>query len=85
MCSEMNASKPLSLTSPAAARATSSPRIWPSSNRLENARINTREIRRLMGHATGIITFDTYNAEGLNYSVLSEVVNAIEWPKVHWD
>lgn len=54
-------------------------------NRLENARINTREIKRLMGHATGIITFDTYNAEGLDYSVLAEVVNAIVWPEVHWD
>lgn len=51
-------------------------------NRLENARISDREIKRLLGHRIGNITFDTYSAEGLGYEVLNEVVRAIHWPTV---
>ncbi|AWB48292.1 hypothetical protein HYN69_07000 [Gemmobacter aquarius] len=51
-------------------------------NRLENARVSSREVKRLMGHLIGNITFDTYSAEGLGYEVLNEVVRAIRWPEV---
>ncbi|WP_294620027.1 tyrosine-type recombinase/integrase [uncultured Roseovarius sp.] len=53
-------------------------------NKLENARVSSREIKRLLGHRIGSITFDTYSAEGLGYDVLSEVVGQIVWPKVEW-
>jgi integrase len=54
-------------------------------NKLENARINSREIKRLLGHKIGNITFDTYSAEGLGYDVLEDVVGRIEWPDVNWE
>ncbi|MDW3118373.1 MAG: tyrosine-type recombinase/integrase [Roseovarius pacificus] len=53
-------------------------------NKLENARVSSREIKRLLGHRIGSITFDTYSAEGLGYDVLREVVGQIDWPKVEW-
>lgn len=53
-------------------------------NKLENARVSSREIKRLLGHRIGNITFDTYNAEGLGYDVLNEVVREISWPRVEW-
>ncbi|WP_296765955.1 DUF6538 domain-containing protein [Sediminimonas sp.] len=53
-------------------------------NKLENARISSREIKRLLGHRIGNITFDTYSAEGLGYDVLSEVVQKVTWPEVEW-
>lgn len=53
-------------------------------NKLENARISSREIKRLLGHRIGNLTFDTYSAEGLEYEVLSDVVSKLRWPKVDW-
>ncbi len=53
-------------------------------NKLENARVSSREIKRLLGHRIGNITFDTYSAEGLGYDVLSEVTGKITWPNVKW-
>lgn len=54
-------------------------------NKLENARISSREIKRLVGHKIGNLTFDTYSAEGLGYDVLHDVVGKLEWPDVEWD
>ncbi len=49
--------------------------------KLENARVMDREIKRLLGHKLGTITFDTYNAPGLDYEVLADVVSKIRWPE----
>lgn len=49
-------------------------------NKLENAQVMDREIQRLLGHKIGKISFDTYNAQGLNYAALSKVVSQIMWP-----
>lgn len=54
-------------------------------NKLENARVSSREIKRLVGHRIGNLTFDTYSAEGLGYEVLQDVVNKLEWPHLDWD
>lgn len=54
-------------------------------NKLENARVSSREIKRLVGHRIGNLTFDTYSAEGLDYAVLEEVVNKLTWPQVDWN
>ena len=53
-------------------------------SRLENARIPDREVKRLLGHLIGNITFDTYSAYGLDYPVLAQVVGALHWPDVSW-
>lgn len=53
-------------------------------NKLENARVSSREIKRLVGHRIGNLTFDTYSAEGLGYEVLEDVVSKLRWPEVHW-
>lgn len=53
-------------------------------NKLENARVSSREIKRLVGHRIGNLTFDTYSAEGLGYEVLEDVVSKLNWPKVKW-
>lgn len=53
-------------------------------NKLENARVSSREIKRLVGHRIGNLTFDTYSAEGLGYDVLQDVVSKLEWPNVSW-
>ena len=53
-------------------------------NKLENARVSSREIKRLVGHRIGSLTFDTYSAEGLGYEVLQDVVGKLSWPEVRW-
>lgn len=51
-------------------------------NKLENARVSDREIQRLLGHKLGKMTFDTYNHEGLDYDVLSDIISKLKWPEV---
>lgn len=52
-------------------------------NKLENARVNDREIKRVMGHKLGSVTYDTYNREGLDYGVLLEIISKLSWPAVN--
>jgi integrase len=50
-------------------------------NKLENARVMDREVKRLLGHYIPNITFGTYSARGLDFEALDEVVRQIEWPE----
>jgi integrase len=50
-------------------------------NKLENARVMDREVKRLLGHYIPDITFGIYSAQGLGFDALDKVVRLIEWPE----
>lgn len=54
-------------------------------NKLDNAGVYRRNIRRLLGHKLDDITFDTYSSEGLSYSELKRTIDLIQWPDIKWD
>lgn len=49
---------------------------------LENAKVSDREIKRVMGHKLGSVTYDSYNMEGLSYDVMRDVIILLNWSEV---